>query len=105
MRIEPRPTTAQHCHTARLELRVTAVLTGAGFAAVLLFLVVVALWAAGGNGGSMSYYQREVDRMMRKQSRQEKASLEARTRRNRRQRWRSRVHPAQACRRKHEHET
>nr|WP_096502560.1 hypothetical protein [[Mycobacterium] stephanolepidis] len=80
-------------------------LTGAGFAAVLLFLVVVALWAAGGNGGSMSYYQREVDRMMRKQSRQEKASLEARTRHTRGQRWASRVNPARACRRKREHDT
>ncbi|WP_420872472.1 hypothetical protein [Mycobacteroides salmoniphilum] len=72
--------------------------TGAGFAVVLLFLVVIALWAAGGNGGSMSYYQREVDRVMRKQSRQEKASLAARTRLTRRRHWTSQVNPARICR-------
>lgn len=63
---------------------------------MLLLLVVVALWATGGNG-SMSYYQREVDRMMRKQSRQEKANMAAKTHRTRLRRWANRVNPTRMC--------
>ncbi|KRQ22944.1 MULTISPECIES: hypothetical protein [Mycobacteroides] len=65
--------------------------TVAGLTALLILLVVVALWAAGGHGGSMSYYQREVDRMMRKQSRQEKADLAAHVRPRRIRRWANRL--------------
>ncbi|OHT88169.1 hypothetical protein [Mycobacteroides saopaulense] len=64
--------------------------TVVGVSAVLFLLVVVALWATGGND-SMSYYQREVDRMMRKQSRQEKAELAAHVRRHRLRGWARRV--------------
>lgn len=71
--------------------------TGAGIAAVLLLLVVVALWATGGNG-SMSYYQREVERMMRKQSRQEKADMADRNRRRGLRRWGNRANPTRMCR-------
>lgn len=60
--------------------------TVAGLTAVLFLLVVVALWATGGND-SMSYYQREVNRMMRKQSRQEKADMAAHIRRHRLRDW------------------
>lgn len=57
---------------------------------MLFLLVVVALWATGGND-SMSYYQHEVNRMMRKQSRREKAELAAHVRRHRLQGWANRV--------------
>jgi len=56
--------------------------TVAGLTALLLLLVALALWATGGND-SMSYYQREVSRAMRKQSRQEKADLAAKAQRHR----------------------
>ncbi|PVA12649.1 hypothetical protein D2E64_21260 [Mycobacteroides abscessus] len=60
-----------------------------GLSAVLM-LIAVTLWATGGND-STSYYQREVMRAMRTQSRQEKNHLAARAHRHRLRRWASRL--------------
>lgn len=67
-----------------------AVPTVAGVTALLLLLLAVALWATGGNN-SMSYYQREVIRAMRKQSRQEKTNLAADAHPARPRHWAGRV--------------
>lgn len=44
---------------------------------VLTLFIVVMLWMAGGDN-SMNYYQRDVQRAARRQSRQERASLRRR---------------------------
>ena len=78
---------------ARAESQVHAVPTVAGLTVLLLLLVTLALWATGGND-SMSYYQREVSRAMRKQSRQEKADLAAKAQRHRLRRCSHRISAA-----------
>lgn len=75
---------------ARAESQVHAVPTVAGVTALLLLLVTLALWATGGND-SMSYYQHEVSRAMRRQSRQEKTDLAAKAQRHRLRRCANRL--------------
>ncbi len=86
---------------ARAESQVHAVPTVAGVITLLL-LVTLALWATGGND-SMSYYQREVSRAMRKQSRQEKADLAAKAQRHRLRRCANRISAAFLRRTKPDH--